>query len=262
MHIKPDKPQAMMDATTVPAIVIPRDKHRKLAHHVVETLTQDIRNGVLKTGEKLPTESAIMLQFGVSRTVVREAISHLQAAGLVQTRHGIGTFALAPAPTAIGISPATIVTVMDVLSILELRISLETEAAWLAAARRSEAQVEALRTVLARLVKPADPGTTSVDADVEFHLLIAQATGNRYFVDILHHLGTTIIPRARIHPLNLARQDPASYLERVNREHEDIFDAILRQDSEGARAAMRTHLSNSRERLRRAQEALQDGGQR
>jgi len=235
---------------------VPRKKHRNLAQGVVESFTQNIQAGTLKPGEKLPTESVIMEMHGVSRTVVREAISHLQAAGLVQTRHGIGTFVLEPQPANLRISSDTIRTIGDVLSILELRISLETEAAWLAATRRSEEQVQQMGEALARIQSSAgQPG--SVEADVHFHLLIAQSTGNRYFVDILSDLGNTIIPRARVNSAQLAHSDPAAYLERVNREHDDIYRAILRQDAEAARAAMRTHLSNSRERLRRAQEGIE-----
>jgi DNA-binding FadR family transcriptional regulator len=235
---------------------VPRKKHRNLAQGVVEGFTQSIQAGTLKPGEKLPTESVIMEMHGVSRTVVREAISHLQAAGLVQTRHGIGTFVLEPQPANLRISSDTIRTIGDVLAILELRISLETEAAWLAATRRSEEQVQQMGEALARIQSSAgQPG--SVEADVHFHLLIAQSTGNRYFVDILSDLGNTIIPRARVNSAQLAHSDPAAYLERVNREHDDIYRAILRQDAEAARAAMRTHLSNSRERLRRAQEGIE-----
>ena len=76
-----------------------RRKHRSLAQELVAELSQQIRDGVIKRGDKLPTESAIMQAQGVSRTVVREAISRLQASGLVETRHGIGTFVLdTPAP--------------------------------------------------------------------------------------------------------------------------------------------------------------------
>jgi DNA-binding FadR family transcriptional regulator len=70
----------------------------------------------------------------------------------------------------------------------------------------------------------------------------------------MNHLGTTLIPRTRIATIRNA--DPGdAYLHRVNREHEEIFMAIARQDPESARAAMRIHLTNSRERLRVAQEA-------
>jgi GntR family transcriptional repressor for pyruvate dehydrogenase complex len=138
-----------------------------------------------------------------------------------------------------------------------LRISLETEAAWLAAARRSDEQIAEMAAVLKKMRTGSSREDDSVNADVQFHLLIAQATGNRYFVEILSHLGTTIIPRARLNTAKLALDEPAAYLGRVNHEHEDIFDAILRQDPEAARAAMRTHLSNSRERLKRAQELIE-----
>ena len=87
--------------------------------------------------------------------------------------------------------------------------------------------------------------------------MIAQATGNRYFVEILSQLGNTIIPRARVNTPALEQDRPADYLDRVNREHEDIYHAILRRDPEAARAAMRTHLSNSRERLRQAQQRIE-----
>jgi GntR family transcriptional repressor for pyruvate dehydrogenase complex len=237
----------------------PRKKHRNLAQGVVESITASIQGGALKPGEKLPTESVIMELHGVSRTVVREAISHLQAAGLVQTRHGIGTFVLTPPPASRRISADTVRTIGDVLSILELRISLETEAAWLAASRRTDEQAAEMGAALLRLQASAGRPGGSVELDVQFHLLIAQATGNRYFVDILSELGNTIIPRARLNSAQLAHDDPAAYLERVNREHEDIYRAILRKDPEAARAAMRMHLSNSRERLHQAQEMLAAG---
>ncbi len=237
------------------APIAPVKKHRNLAQGVVAAVTSSIQAGTLKPGEKLPTESVIMELHGVSRTVVREAISHLQAAGLVQTRHGIGTFVLEPPAASLRISADTIRTIADVLAILELRISLETEAAWLAATRRSEAQVQEMGEVLKRIqASQQQPG--SVESDVAFHLLIAQATGNRYFVDILSDLGHTIIPRARVDSAQLAQDEPGAYLERLNREHEDIYNAIARKDAEAARAAMRTHLSNSRERLRRAQDGI------
>lgn len=244
-------------ASHSPLSPIPRKKHRNLAQGVIEQISASIVQGALKPGDKLPTESAIMALHGVSRTVVREAISHLQAGGLVQTRHGIGTFVLARAQGSLGVATDSIVTVLDVLAILELRISMETEAAWLAASRRSEEQALALGAALADMQRSMAEGRASIDADVRFHLLIAQATGNRYFVEILSQLGNAIIPRARVNTPALEQDRPADYLDRVNREHEDIYHAILRRDPEAARAAMRTHLSNSRERLRQAQQRIE-----
>jgi len=233
-------------------------RQRNLAQGVIEQVGAAVKQGILKPGDKLPTESSLMAQHGVSRTVVREAISHLQASGLVQTRHGIGTFVLERPQTGLGLDAEHILTLRDVLAILELRIGVETETAGLAAARRSEEQVRELAGALDEMQQAMAEGISAVEADKRFHLLIAQATGNRYFVDILAQLGNAIIPRARLNTPVLEQDKPADFLERVSREHDDIFRAIERRDPEAARAAMRTHLSNSRERLVQAQRRLEN----
>ncbi|WP_407312288.1 FadR/GntR family transcriptional regulator [Pseudomonas sp. nanlin1] len=232
-----------------------RRKPRSLAQELVAVLTQRILDGELKRGDKLPTESAIMEEQGVSRTVVREAISRLQAAGQVETRHGIGTFVLdTPSPSGFRIDPATIVTLRDVLALLELRISLEVESAGLAAQRRSDEQLAAMRAALDAINDSAAHAHDAVASDFQFHLQIALSTGNRYFTDIMTHLGTSLIPRTRLNSARLAHDDQQHYMSRLSREHEEIFDAIARQDADAARAAMRLHLTHSRERLRHAHE--------
>jgi GntR family transcriptional repressor for pyruvate dehydrogenase complex len=234
-----------------------RRRGRSLAHELVDGLGGQIRSQALRPGDKLPTESEIMQAWGVSRTVVREALSRLQAAGLVETRHGIGTFVLAPPASGFGLEPSELPTAGDVLAVLELRISLETEAAGLAAQRRSEQQLADIRAALDELEANREGKGDTVTPDMRFHMLIAAATGNRYFAEIMGHLGTTLIPRARINSPRVAHEDLPQYLRRVNAEHEEIYEAIARRDPEAARAAMRLHLTNSRERLRRAQEATQ-----
>lgn len=233
----------------------PRIRRRSLAQELVSELSQQIRDGMLKRGDKLPTESAIMQAQGVSRTVVREAISRLQASGLVETRHGIGTFVLdTPNATGLRIDPATVGTLRDLLSILELRISLEVEAAGLAAQRRSPEQLAGMRGFLDKLREATARSSDAAASDFQFHLQIAEATGNRYFTDIMNHLGTALIPRSRVNSARLAHDDQEHYQARLGREHEQIYEAIARQDAESARAAMRLHLTNSRERLRQAHE--------
>ena len=229
-----------------------RRRGRTLAEEVVGNLTESIQQGQIKPGDKMPTESEIMATLGVSRTVVREALSRLQASGLVETRHGIGTFVLArPVEThsPFRIDPSAMVTAMDVLAMLEFRVSLEAEAASLAATRRSDEQLTAIRRALDDMKRKASEGSDAVGSDFEFHLSIARATGNRYFTDIMGHLGTMVIPRSR---LQVSTPEREQYLERVNFEHESIYDAIERRDPEAAKAAMRMHLTNSRERLRKA----------
>lgn len=229
---------------------------RNLSRELVQSLEQLIHGGHWQAGDKLPTEAEIVRQFQVSRTVVREALSHLQAAGLVATRHGIGTFVLAPRPsTMFRLAPADLETSFEVLAVLELRISLETETAGLAAARRSDANLAAMRLALDDFGASVARAENTVASDFRFHQEIAEATNNRYFADIINYLGTTILPRTRLPSSRLPPDQLTPYLQRVNREHEQIFDAIVRRDTDFARAAMRIHLTNSRERLRRAQEA-------
>lgn len=230
---------------------------RNLASLLSEEFGHKIRQGLLREGDKLPTESELVRNYDVSRTVVREALSKLQAAGLVETRHGIGTFVLPtrhnPGPV---LSAHELSESVDVLAVLELRISLETEAAGLAAQRRQPQDLEAMRTALEAFEYHFAQGNDTVAYDLAFHLSITQATGNRYFQDILEHFGNLLIPRNRITSIHTSPRDP-DYLRRVNREHEEIYSAIERQDAESARAAMRIHLTNSRERLRLAQRLSQ-----
>lgn len=238
-------------------VLTPRRKPRSLAHELVQALGERIRGGSLAPGDKLPTEAAVMDEFGVSRTVVREAISRLQAAGLVATRHGVGTFVIGPGEAAFRITAEQLETLRDVIAVLELRIGLETEAAALAAVRRHEEHLREMRTALDAFATAVGEGRDAVEPDFRFHLEIARATGNAHFVELLSSLGAKIIPRARL--ADESNAELQAYLLRANAEHESIFDAIARQDPEAARAAMRTHLANSRERRRRAAGAVASG---
>ncbi|MBL8306786.1 MAG: FadR family transcriptional regulator [Rubrivivax sp.] len=232
---------------------LPRHRPRSLAQGLVEALGDRIRDGRLAQGAKLPTEAAIMEEFGVSRTVVREAISRLQAAGAVATRHGIGTFVVGLGEGgAFHIAQDRLTTLHDVISVLELRIGLETEGAALASQRRTPQNLSAMRQALEAFNAAVALGRDAVGADFQFHLEVARATQNRHFSDLLGTLGANIIPRARLAADHARESEARAYLQRVNAEHESIVDAIAAGDTEAARAAMRTHLANSRERRRRA----------
>jgi GntR family transcriptional regulator, transcriptional repressor for pyruvate dehydrogenase complex len=229
---------------------------RGLVGEIVQSLAASIRDGQLTAGEKLPTEAEIMVRFDVSRTVVRESLSRLQASGLVETRHGIGTFVLPPQDAGnFKIAAADFATVADVISVLELRISLETEAAGLAAQRRSAANLQAMEAALLAFSDSIKQDSDAVPPDFQFHMEVARSTGNRHFADLMTYLGTMIIPRTRVNTALNAPEGRLNYLQRVHAEHESIYSAIRDQDTEAARAAMRTHLSNSRERLRRGANA-------
>jgi DNA-binding FadR family transcriptional regulator len=239
-----------MEPTAEPAA---RRRPLPLALDLVDALSARIREGRLAPGDKLPTKGQVMQEFGVSRTVVREALSKLQAGGMVETRHGIGTFVVGIGDDAVfRIAPQQIETLRDVIAVLELRIGVESEAAGLAAQRRTAQNLAVMRAALDEFALAVEAGRDAVAADVRFHGEIARATQNEHYAGLLATLGARIIPRARLDPEGPVDEARRAYLRRVNTEHESIYDALQRQDAESARAAMRTHLVNSRERRRRA----------
>ena len=238
---------------TAPALSAGHPRRGGLVQAVVAHLQQQIHSGQLQPGDKLPTESAVMQALGVSRTVVREAISRLQASGQLQTRHGIGTFVLDnSAAQNFRIAEQDMATLDDVIALLELRISLETEAAGLAAQRATPDQLTTMASALHGFATAIHNQSDAVPSDFQFHMEIARATGNRHFAELMTYLGTHIIPRTRIKTAEQAPEGRQAYLERVHGEHESIYNAIRNHDADAARAAMRTHLSNSRDRLRKA----------
>ena len=228
-------------------------RSRSLAVDLVDTLQSRIKDGTYGTGLRMPTEAEIMAEHGVSRTVVREAVSRLQQARLVVTQHGIGSFVSASLPEEQGfrIDPVDVETIVDIVNVLELRVSLETESAGLAASRRNLRQLAGLQNAINEFDHCAANGSDTIEADFRFHLAIAEATQNPHFFELMRHLGTTVIPRARVNSPLLAKEEKSAYLDRVNREHKVIYDAIKRQQPDSARTAMRVHLTNSLERLRR-----------
>ncbi len=170
---------------------------------------------------------------------------------MVATRHGIGTFVLDNSTKSdFGIQAGSVTTTRDVLAMLELRISIETEAAALAAIRHTQEHLHELRKALNSFRDHLAGGKATVGPDFQFHLGIARATGNDYFWKILNHLGSSVIPRSRF-PMNESQPQAREYLVRISNEHEDTYDAVARRDPEAARAAIRNHLGNSRERMRR-----------
>ncbi|MBD1552930.1 FadR/GntR family transcriptional regulator [Pseudomonas typographi] len=233
-----------MPATPSPTA---RKKGQSLAQDLVEELTQRIRLGELAAGSKLPPENTIVAQFGVSRTVVREALSRLQAAALVETRHGIGTFVLAQGEG--GGLRLTADTARSVGRILDVRTGLEPQAAALAARHRSDRHLREMHQALQQYQALLANHDSCALADWRFHLLVAEATGNRYFTDLMLHLGQGMIPRTQVAERERGSADFTHLAHMAMQEHEAIFNAIQRQDADAARAAMWLHLSNSRARF-------------
>ncbi|RTZ40085.1 FadR family transcriptional regulator [Candidimonas sp. SYP-B2681] len=236
-----------------PSVSVQRPQ--SLSVQVAKSLSERIARGELKPGDKLPSEHEMVASYGVSRTVVREAVSSLKSSGLVTSRQGVGVFVLQPSTAMpFRIDAEDLGTVNEIINLLELRISLESEAAALAAVRRTDVHLRNLRVTLDLMARGIEAQEDAVDADFRFHQEIAQATGNRYFMELFTYLGMMAIPRAQIGMFKTDPQSQTAYLNNVHHEHKAIYQAIVAQDAEVARAAMRMHLSNSRARLQTASE--------
>lgn len=216
---------------------------------LVRMLSQDIRSGRIKPGEKLPTEQEIVRMTGVSRTVVREAVAALRAEGLVVTRQGVGAFVTAaPGQGMFKISTEEANSLERVLQILELRIGMEVEAAGLAAARADKESIARIARHQAEFSEGARNGDIVIGADYGFHRSVSEATRNPYFPRILNSLGQILIPRGNVPSTLPSAEERREYLTRIAGEHEAILAAIRLRDVDGARAAMRHHLTASRHR--------------
>jgi len=219
-----------------------------LAQGVVTGLKSRILDGSLPPGSKVPSEAELIEEYGVSRTVVREAITRLRAEGLVETFQGRGSFVLAlPESTSFIVEASAIRSHRDVLAMVDFRLGVESEAAFFAAARRTPEAAEEVSAALAAF-STAGPDE-AVEADFAFHRAVAAATGNRFYVELIDSLGPMMImlPRTRL-PEEFSLTDTA-HVERVRREHDNVAAAVLAGDPETARAAMRVHLGNTRRRL-------------
>ncbi|WP_105382872.1 FadR/GntR family transcriptional regulator [Neorhizobium alkalisoli] len=222
---------------------------QRLAQKVIDHFRNEIEIGRLKNGDRLPTEPQLEVQFGVSRTVVREAIADLRAAGLVRPVQGKGVFVGDPQPGhGFRLTPTEINNIPVTLELLEFRLATEGEAAAIAAYRRTAEQESEIRLANRRMWQLIEQGLPTVEADLAFHMAIAAATNNRIYVEVFRQFGAKAIPRGQFP--TLPEVTDKVYLFKVHAEHVAILDAITDQDPERARKAMRDHINASQRRYR------------
>lgn len=227
-----------------------------MSRNLTADLAADLRNrivdGIIQPGEKLPSENTLISDFGVSRTVVRAALTRLQAEGLVETERGRGSFALTPPTDGPSAAPGArpVATTEDRLHLLAFRMGVETEAAALAARNHTERQLRAVGTALEAFTESAGHPAHAMKADFEFHRAVATASGNPYYSDCLASLGQTMIAMPRTRLITGDEHYAGDHFAQVVQEHQSILDAIADGDEAAAAAAMRSHLANSRRRFK------------
>ncbi|WP_319529954.1 FadR/GntR family transcriptional regulator [uncultured Cohaesibacter sp.] len=238
-----------------------KEHHGSLSERTSKQIEQLIAERNLVPGDRLPTVQELSTRLGVSLSVVREAIASLKAGGIINTRQGAGIFVSSPAPQdGLALVFGNLSQISSVVEVLELRLAVEVEAAGLAAERHSLAQESRIYEAYCDIQRAMDAGETGEAEDSRFHITIAEATNNKRFVDFLMQLGNAMIPRSKLGTHSSSREDLPKYLAQLQTEHNAILDAIANKDPDGARQAMRAHLSQSRDRYHQLLRAQRSAG--
>lgn len=223
----------------------------RLSDQVADQLAAEIRRGGLVPGDKLPTEARLVAQFGVSRTVVREAVSRLKSLGLVDSRQGSGVFVQAPAAFApLNFETRHAASQEAVIQMVEVRRALEAEVAALAAQRRSATDMRRIQAAVKALDAAVQHGGDGVAEDVQFHRAIADAARNPFLLQTLEYLGQFLHGATQVTRANEARR--LDFAQQVQHEHAAIVQALEAGDAEAARQAAAGHMGNAIVRIRSA----------
>lgn len=219
-----------------------------LADQLYRQLHEQIAEGRLKEGDRLPSENALSARFGVSRPIVRAAILRLRLEGLLRARQGSGTYVThrpPPLPGTVRPSPEQIATF---LGCVEVRLPIEAAAARLAALRRTPEQLADIEAEHEDYRRRMEAGELLYGSDLAFHLAIAEASGNPRFADVLRYVED---PLTGSRSLSLSLALPRGRENRLLawREHDHVVEAIRAGDGEAAQVAMQFHINQICRRL-------------
>ncbi len=206
---------------------------------VSDQLVTAIREAGLEPGTRIPSERDLGEQFGVSRTVIREAVRHLAAKGVLRAQTGSGVVVADLGHEAVAESLQLVLSrtgAIDPAQLQEVRLGLEVQTAALAASRSTDEQLASMRATCDRLLEVADDVQAASEADVAFHRAIAEATGNQLFAVLLDSLGHILLDVRRA-TLGAPGQISSTYAQ-----HDAIARALEARDADAAAAAMRMHL--------------------
>lgn len=220
---------------------------RSFASKVAEALRSEIQGGTFRPGDRLPTEQVLSETFGVSRTVVREAIFALKQDGILDSFQGRGIFVSTDLPEAtFRIDRAELGDMEEINRVLEFLLAHEAAAASLAAERRTDADLLRIREALDAIDSAIERGENGIEQDLAFHAEILATTGNHIFVAF----GAFLENRVR-HLIREARTNSSrkGLTLAVQEEHRAIYAAIAAGDKQAAHSAAEIHLKNAALRL-------------
>ncbi len=214
-----------------------------LVEQVVEQLESLIEDGAWPVGSRIPPELELIQQLDVSRNTLREAIRALVHAGLLQTRQGSGTYVCSS--SALGAALNRRIQKSTLLETLEVRHALELEAARLAAVRRNNEDIAHIKSHLEICHAAAEKGDshTYVNADIELHKAIAEASHNSILIDLYEHMSVPL--QDSVHDLAKI----TSHTDFHHHVHRKLVEAILNQNTDQAADAVNEYISQFKETL-------------
>lgn len=211
-------------------------KRTRLADEVAEALLARVRAGEWALGARLPGETVLAAQLAVGRSTVREAIRRLAGQGLLTTRQGAGVFVAA---LDVPEDWTQVLQKSGILAVLEARIAVETEAAALAAHRRTPAALRAIRRALSDRAEAEEGEPRWVDADLRFHRAVVEAADNPVLLDLVD----TFVPRIRQAMIDMCGIGAMLTSAEDTAAHAELTAAVAAHDAERAARLSRTHLT-------------------
>lgn len=218
-------------------------KTKKIYEEIVEQLKDMMSQGDLKPGDKLPSEREMSESLGVSRASVREALTALEAIGILDIRPGEGTF-VRQTNIAETFEPLALVLAVErnpAAQLMEVRRVIETECAALSAQRASNEQLEQIKISL-EMMKAAETIPLAVEYDLKFHFTIAESTQNTILLRMMNTVADLMHNTFRRDREKLYSQPEKSI--QILQEHEAIYEAILNRNPSLARKKMLEHINN------------------
>ena len=211
------------------------DRPRRLPDEIAQNIFAAIDSGGLQPGDQLPTEQSLSKQFGVARTVIREAISLLKHDGVIRARQGVGAF----------------VNEAFDRSAFQLRTGVQADAAALAATQRSADHLATMQEWLTQMAQAMQTGQHALEqrlnAESAFYRVVNEASGNDYYVQFIGIIEARIDENLR--SVALKNVKASEWGDKIVAEHSKVFEAVRDQDADRARQAARAHFENAATRL-------------
>ncbi|RDW14733.1 FadR/GntR family transcriptional regulator [Paracoccus thiocyanatus] len=225
-------------------------RHRSLGENLYQTIAEQIASGGLPPGSLLPKEAEMAVQYGVSRTVLREALVRLRYEGQIESKRGTGNRVVGPAiaRTEPIFAPAPPHSIADLRACFEFRLGVEPNIAALAAQRADRYDLNRIEAAAAALEHVIRSGELGAPQDIAFHTAITQAARNTYYVRTISAIAVPVEIGMKV-AATLAPADPKARLQTTLDEHRAILQAIRDRDPEAARVAMRHHIESSMARV-------------